>query len=146
MRTSCVLTALVAALSLTACGQERAASSADGSGIPKDRLLAAADAAAERSGGEAKRVEAVETTRGTAADLTGHSNLQQEEKVWVVQVSGDEYLCGACSVPYGASAPTGKYLTLVLRASDYENTDFGMSPNATRLAAFGPVAVLRDKA
>lgn len=144
MRLSLPLAALAVAVSLTACGSGSAALSSGGSDAQKGRLLAAADAAAKNNGGKARHVEAVETTRGTAADLTGHSNLSQDEKVWVVQVSGDDYSCGGCSHPAGASSPSGKYLTLVLRAADYEGTDFGISPKPTDLAAFGHIQVLRN--
>jgi hypothetical protein len=144
MRLFLPLAALAVAVSLTACGSGSAALSSGGSDAQKGRLLAAADAAAKNNGGKARHVEAVETTRGTAADLTGHSNLSQDEKVWVVQVSGDDYSCGGCSRPAGASSPSGKYLTLVLRAADYEGTDFGISPKPTDLAAFGHIQVLRD--
>lgn len=137
------LVTVALALSLSACGSQSASVAADGDPSAKARLLAAADAAANRNGGKAKRVEAVETTRGKAADLTGHSNQNQNESVWVVQVSGDHYLCDLCSVPYGAKAPQGDYITIVLRSSDFENTDSGLGSQATDLAALGEVKVLR---
>ena len=129
---------LVVAASFSACGSH-AGSVRDAT---TERLLAVADQAAKRDGGEAKRVEAVRTTRGTAADLTGHSNQNQGEDVWVVQVSGDHFRCDLCSHPYGATAPTGDYITIVLRASDFEGTDGGLGPK-TDLSAFGEVRVLR---
>lgn len=116
------LAAVAVLLSLSACGSQSATLAAHRSDSTNGRLLAAADAAAKSNGGEARRVEAVETTRGKAADLTGHSNLDQSEVVWVVQVSGDHYVCGACSMPAGATAPKGDYITMVLRASDFEST------------------------
>lgn len=138
------LAALVVVLALAACGTEAAGqrSSADSR---ERRLLAAADAAGKNNGGEAKRVEVVRTIRGGASDLTGHSNQAQDEAVWVVQVSGDDYSCGSCPRPAGAPAPTGRFLTLVLRASDYKSTDFGMLPNRTDLARLGQVELLRDE-
>jgi hypothetical protein len=139
------LAALAVVLSLSACGSQSASLAANGNDSTKARLLAVAEAAAKGNGGEAMRVEAVETTRGTAADLTGHSNLDQSEDIWVVQVSGDHYICGACSMPRGATAPTGDYITVVLRASDFESTDGGLGPHATDLAALGDVQVLRGE-
>ena len=130
-------------LAVAACGTSSAGSGL-GSDVPKDKLLAAADRAATNNGGEAKYVEAVKTTRGTAADLTGHSNLDQGEPIWVVQVSGDDYTCNVCHHPSGASAPRGKYITIVLRASDFESTDGGLGPSATDLTKLGDVQVLRD--
>jgi hypothetical protein len=132
-------------LALSACGSASSSLSAGTGDSTKDRLLTAADAAAKSNSGEAKHVEAVETTRGKAADLTGRSNLDQSEVVWVVQVSGDHYICGACSMPAGASAPQGDYLTMVLRASDFQSTDGGIGPHATDLSALGDVQVLRDR-
>jgi hypothetical protein len=138
------LAGLVGLLSLAACGQ-LPGSTGEGQDPVRARLLAAADTAATSNGGKAKLVEAVETTRGTAADLTGHSNADQAEKVWVVQVSGDDYSCSQCSHPARGSAPGGKYITLVLRASDYVGTDSGIGPGATDLAQLGHVEVLRDQ-
>jgi hypothetical protein len=138
------LAAVAVVLTLSACGSASAALSAGVGDSTKDRLLTAADAAAKGNSGEAKHVEAVKTTRGKAADLTGHSNLDQSEAVWVVQVSGDRYICGACSMPSGASAPQGYYITMVLRASDFVSTDGGLGPRATDLSALGDVQVLRD--
>ena len=135
---------LLAALTLTSCGSGSAPSLGDEKVPDRNRLLAAADAAAHSDGGKARKVEAVETTRGKAADLTGHSNLDQSEVVWVVQVSGDHYGCGACRIPAGASPPQGDYITMVLRASDFESTDGGLGPRATDLSALGDVQVLRD--
>jgi hypothetical protein len=130
-------------LAVAACGTA-SGGSLSRSDVPKDKLLAVADRAAEANGGKARYVEAVATTRGTAADLTGHSNQNQDEQVWVVQVSGDNYACNVCSRPFGATAPSGKYLTIVLRASDFQSTDSGIGPGATDLSKLGEVEVLRD--
>jgi hypothetical protein len=139
------LAGLVVLLALTACGTQSAGSLADDADPVHTRLLAAADAAAERNGGKAVHVEAVKTTRGTAADLTGHSNLPQDEQLWVVQVSGDDYTCGLCSGPRGSVAPKGRYLTLVMRVSDYDGTDFAIGPMGADLTELGDVEVLRDE-
>jgi hypothetical protein len=139
------LAGLVVLLALAGCGTRSAVSPAGDRNPAEQRLLAAADAAADRNGGKANHVEAVMTTRGTAADLTGHSSLSQDEELWVVQVSGDDYTCLLCSGPRGSVAPKGRYLTLVLRVSDYEGTDFAIAPKATDLAALGRVDVLRDR-
>jgi hypothetical protein len=138
------LTALAVAVCLSGCGSQPASLATGVSDSTKHRLLAAADSAAKSNGGKAKRVEAVETSRGKASDLTGNSNLDQSEKLWVVQVSGDHYVCGLCSHPSGVKSPQGDYITLTLRASDFAGTDFGLSPRATDLAALGEVHVLRS--
>lgn len=141
------LTAIVAlclTLACAACGSSGSTRLTVASS-DKSALLAAADRAAKFDGGHAKRVEAVQTTRGRAADLTGHGSTNQNEPVWVVQVSGDQYTCGACSVPDGAVAPTGHYITLVVKASDLTSTDSGLAESATDLAGLGDVQVLRQE-
>lgn len=128
---------LALSLTLVACGSETGtpatAASDDGH---VERLLAMADEAAERNGGEPLRVEAVETTRRAAEGLSGSSTNQPDVAVWVVQVSGSDYSCDACSVPLGAEAPRGRYLTLVPTVDTYKGTLFGISPT---------VEVLRDQ-
>jgi|GEM_PF-1880302 len=138
------LGALAPLLLLSACGSSSQTSQGKQADAAKARLLAAADTAAEGEGGHAKRVEAVETTWGNAADLTGHTDANQGEGVWVVQISGGHYVCQACPGPPGASAPTGDYLTMVLRATDFQTTDGGIGPSATNVAALGDVQVLRN--
>jgi hypothetical protein len=137
---------LALSLALVACGNETATSATSDSGDRHvDRLLALADEAAERHGGEALYVEAVETTRRTAEGLSGSTSNQPDVAVWVVQVSGSEYACEACSKPQGAEAPEGRYLTLVPTADTYEGTSFGISPEPKDLASLGEVEVLRDE-
>lgn len=135
---------LVLILAVPACGSETATTAGRDDGHV-ERLLAMADEAAERNGGEALRVEAVETTRRAAEGLSGSSTNQPDVAVWVVQVSGSDYSCAACSVPFGAEAPRGRYLTLVPTADTYEGTSFGISPEPKDLASLGEVEVLRDR-
>ena len=125
------------------CGTGTGSGGIDGS--DREKLLAAAEAAADANGGEARRVEAVKTTRGAAADLTGHSNQDQDEEVWVVQVSGDNYVCDICRRPPGMASPEGRFIKIVLRASDFEGTDGGLGPTATDLTRLGYVEILRDE-
>lgn len=135
------LPVLLAASTLSACGT---ASSLSAPADPaRDKLLAAADTAAKANGGTARHVEVVETTRARAADLDGHSNRDQNEAIWVVQVSGDEYVCNFCHGPRGAKPPTGRYIHLLLRASDFAVTDSGLGSGADDLSPLGDVQVLR---
>jgi len=55
------------------------------------------------------------------------------------------FVCGLCSVPPGAHAPTGTYLSLVIKAKTFEGTDSGISPKPPPLLAahFGPVTYLK---
>lgn len=135
---------LVLGLALVACGSAAATPAGSDDGHV-ERLLALADEAAERNGGEALRVEVVETTRRAAEGLSDSSSNQPDVAVWVVQVSGSEYLCDGCSRPYGAEAPRGRYLTLVPTVDAYEGTSFGISPQPKDLASLGPVEVLRGE-
>ena len=61
-----------------------------------------------------------------------------------MQGGGGHYVGGAGSGPRGAAAAKGDYVTMVLRAADFERTDGGLGPRATDLAALGDVQVLRD--
>ena len=112
---------------------------------PESRpILAAADRAAKGNGGVARRVEAVKTTRGGADEYTGYPGQNRDEVVWVVQISGSHYLCRVCSTPRNnLRAPRGDYITLVLRASDWEGTDAGMAAQPSDLRKLGKVQVLR---
>jgi hypothetical protein len=130
---------------LAGCGQQTSALSSAGD-AHEERLLAAADAAAERNEGEALRVEAVRTTRRAAEGLTGSTSNQPDVPVWVTQVSGTSYACGPCSRPLGAEQPTGRFLMVVVTADAYEGTSFGISPNGYDLTSLGTVEVLRDDA
>jgi hypothetical protein len=137
---------MMAAMALLGgCGQPTSGQNSADDGH-KERLLAAADAAAERNEGEALRVEAVRTTRRAAEGLTGSTSNQPDVPVWVTQVSGTAYSCGACSRPQGAAAPAGRFLMLVVTAGGYEGTSFGISPDGYDLGSLGTVEVLREDA
>lgn len=135
---------LLLAIALAACG-DGASTMTESEDPHVERLLALADQAAEQNGGKALRVEVVETTRRAAEGLSGSSTNQPDVPVWVIQVSGSDYSCAACSKPYGAEAPSGRYLTLVPTVDTHEGTSFGISPGPKDLASLGPVEVLRDQ-
>lgn len=137
---------LVLGLALAGCGSEAGASATPGSTDEHVvHLLGVADEAAQRNGGKALHVEAVKTTRRAAERLSGSSSSQPDVAVWVVQVTGSEYVCDGCSRPQGAAAPRGHYLTLVLTVDAYEGTSFGISSQPRNLASLGEVEVLRDE-
>jgi hypothetical protein len=138
---------LLVALLLSACGTKAASnvtSNATSNDGHRERLLAMADEAAHGNGGEAKVVVVVRTTRREAERLSGLSSNQPNVPVWVVEVSGSDYTCGACSPPAGASEPTGRYLTLVPTTDTYKPTSFGIHPKHQDLASLGTVEVLRE--
>jgi hypothetical protein len=109
----------------------------------RHRLLAAADHAAAASNGNAGRVEAVESTRSKANELLSGATGMSDEDVWVVQVEG-VFVCTVCHHPPGAAAPTGHFITMVLRQSDFESTDSGIGPQKSDLSKLGDVTVLRS--
>jgi hypothetical protein len=65
--------------------------------------------------------------------------------VYLVTIKGN-FVCNVCSVPSGAHAPTGTYLSLVITAGNSrEESDFGLShhPPPVSPASLGPVTYLR---
>lgn len=64
--------------------------------------------------------------------------------VYLVTIKG-YFVCNQCSVPPGAHAPTGSYLSLVVNARTFEGTDFGLSDKAPPVApaSLGPVTHLK---
>ena len=139
------LPGLLVLLLLAACGQSGAGGSvAIGGPDPsvQRRLLQAADRAAGANNGRAERVEAVASTRSKANMLLSGATGMSDEDVWVVQVQGT-FVCDVCSRPRGAAAPTGHFITMVLRQSDFETTDSGIGPNKSDLSKLGAVTVLR---
>jgi hypothetical protein len=137
--------AMVLIATMTASCGWHALPGAHGDSAIHRQLLAAADAAVARTDGEAKVVEAVQTTRGKMRGLAGYSDEHPDEVVWVLQVSGDEYVCGGCSAPFNAALPKGRYITEVLRASDLSVTEFGLGPTGAALSRLGKVERLRDR-
>jgi hypothetical protein len=141
--TRAVLALLAGMLTLSSCS-DNTSPTADGSKSMKHRLLVAADAAVIRTDGKARLVEAVKTTRGKMRGMAGYSDESPDEAVWVIQVSGDDYICGGCSAPSNASLPKGRYITEVLRIPDLSVTEFGLGPTGAALRRLGKVERLRD--
>ena len=141
--TPAVLALLVSLLALSSCSDHTSAT-AGGSKAMKHRLLLTADAAVMRTDGKAKLVEAVRTTRGKMRGMAGYSDQHPDEAVWVIQVSGDDYICGGCSAPRNAALPKGRYITEVLTLPDLSVTEFGLGPTGAALRRLGKVERLRD--
>jgi hypothetical protein len=68
------------------------------------------------------------TTRGTANEVDSGALIDTNQLVYYVLVHGD-FVCYLCSVPYGASAPRGHVISLVIDASSLDGTDFGLRSN-----------------
>jgi hypothetical protein len=69
----------------------------------------------------------------------------QRTVVYLMTMKG-RFVADDVSVPAGAHAPAGRYLSIVLNAKTFESLDFGLSASAPSVAPgrFGPVTYLRD--
>jgi hypothetical protein len=109
------------------------------------RLWALAVSAATSEGGTAKVAEAVGSTHAHAVAVTMSDGVEGDQPVWVVQVEGvGEFVCGACSVPPGASAPHGRFQLLIVDASTFRTLDFGLADTSADLTKLGPVTELHS--
>ena len=89
---------------------------------------------------------AVDTTHAKAltSATPGDTTPGGKAVVYLVTIKG-HFVCGLCSVPPGAQAPTGTYMSLVINAKTFEATDSGISPKPPPVlpAHFGPVTYLK---
>jgi cytoskeletal protein RodZ len=107
------------------------------------RLWALAVSAATSDGSTVKAAEAVGSTHARAVAVTMSDGVEGDQAVWVVQVEGvTEFVCDACSVPQGASAPHGRFQVLVVDASTFRTLDFGLDLTKIDLTQLGPVVDL----
>jgi hypothetical protein len=111
------------------------------------RLTAIADRAVTVNGGHPVAwATAVVTTHAKAltSATPGDTTPGGKAVVYLVTIKG-HFVCGLCSVPPGADAPTGTYLSLVINAKTFEGTDSGISskPPPVPAAHFGPVTYLK---
>jgi hypothetical protein len=82
---------------------------------------------------------AVATTQAKAAPGT---TLGREATVYLVTIKG-HFVCDLCSVPPGAHAPTGTYVSLVIIAKTFRGTAFGIGRTVlVSPARLGPVTYL----
>lgn len=140
---------LLVSLSIAGCGDRVTSSSEPVSGLEpalRERLLAAADEEAARSEGTARRVEAVRTTAEAASEVFGalYSTPDAGRAVWLVQISGDDFACGACPRPEGAPPQRGAFATVFVPDTGSPRP-FTIGPNDYDLARLGQVEVLRDE-
>jgi hypothetical protein len=90
---------------------------------------------------------AVVTTRAKAlTSATPGDLVPNDEKtiVYLVTVKG-HFVARAASVPPGAHAPTGTYMSMVINAKTFTGLDFGLGPKPPPVApaSFGPVTYLK---
>jgi hypothetical protein len=121
-----------------------------GSPVPSPavpRLAAIADRAARANGDPApSQVTAVLTTRAKALTSATPGDFIPGSggvPVFLVTLRG-HFTAADVSRPPGSVAPTGRYLSLVVDAATFQVTDFGISPEPTRVspASLGPVTYL----
>ena len=161
MRRACWLIRLVPVLAAAACGsasgtaltvsQHRPATPVPGEPVPESaihRLTAIADRAVRvNSGRGVAWASAVVTTQAKAlTSATPGDFVPGGEKtvVYLVTIKG-HFVAGAASVPSGAHAPTGTYISLVINARTFRGTDFGLGSKPPPVApgSLGPVTYLK---
>ena len=125
---------------------------APGRPVPRSalrHLTAIADRVVRVNGGRAPAwVSVVVTTRGkalTSATPGDTVSVGQQTVVYLITMKG-HFVADDVSVPLGAHAPTGRYLSIVINARTLESLDFGLSPKKPPVAPgrFGRVTYLKD--
>jgi hypothetical protein len=112
------------------------------------RLTAIARRAASENGDSTPSwVTAVLTTHAKALTSATPGDFEPSGgnvKVFLVTMRG-KFTDDAATGPPGAAAPTGRYLSIVVNASTFQVTDFGLSRNPPPVspASLGPVTYLR---
>jgi hypothetical protein len=92
-------------------------------------------------------ITAVVTTHGKALESATPGDTEPTGNgatVYLVTMKG-KFTDDLAPTPYGASAPTGRYLSVVISAKTFAVTDFGLSdrPPPVSPASLGPVRYLR---
>ena len=141
--------AMAPALAAAGCGAAQAPAVARAR-VPASvlgRLTAMAHRAATINGDPAPAwITAVLTTRAkalTSATPGDHVPGSAHVKVYLITMRG-HFTAGEASVPPGAKAPAGRYLSLVIDAKTFQGLDFGIGPKPPPVspASLGPVTYL----
>ncbi len=136
-----------AVLAAAGCGRAPAAARAPVPASAIGRLTAIAHRAASSNGDPAPAwITAVMTTRAkalTSATPGDYVPGSAHVKVFLITMRG-HFTAGEASVPPGAKAPTGRYLSLVIDARTFQGLDFGIGPKPPPVppASLGPVTYL----
>ena len=135
------------------CGGETASPAthgeSDSSDVPgpalEHRLWRVAERAAAGMGGRIESAQAVKSQHAAAVRLTSDAIVSGNNDVWAIQVEGvDEFVCLSCSFPAGAQPPSGRFITLVIDAETFKETDFGLDPDSVDLGELGTVIELHN--
>jgi hypothetical protein len=110
------------------------------SAAPGPRILRALERVAVGSAGKDSpptRMMAVRARNHAQAERYMMGDIVQGgHPVFVVEMRG-HFTCNGCSVPAGASAPTGTVMTVILDARSLRETDFGLSRHWKNLNVLG---------
>jgi len=138
---------LASMLTLAGCA---AATAADARPVPKSAVSRLTEIAkhAARANGDRHLLwaTAVLTTHEQALrSATPGDTVSNRRHVaaYLVTIRG-RFVCKTCSVPPGANAPKGRYISIVVDAKTFKDMDFGLSQKASKLSpsSLGPVTHL----
>jgi hypothetical protein len=111
--------------------------------VIEHRLWQVAERAAEGMNGQIESAQAVRSQRAAAVRLTSGSTVPGNRDVWAIQIEGvHEFVCRKCSRPPGARPPSGRFITLVVDAKTFEETDGGLAADSVDLGELGTVIEL----
>jgi hypothetical protein len=139
--------AAAAVLAGAGCGRIHAAGGTPVPGSALARLTQIAQRAATINGDPHPAwITAVETTHAkalTSATPGDYDPGTGRITVFLITMRG-HFIAREASVPAGAKAPTGRYLSLVIDAKTFRGLDFGLSPKPPPVspASLGPVTYL----
>lgn len=118
---------------------------ADGNGNAIARLRLLAEDAARQNEGSVLSAQAAMSSRARAVEVTSGARVGGEHEVWVIQVEGAEsFTFVGCRRPPGAPSPRGRFLTLVVDARSFVQSDFGISDVKAELSRLGAVITIID--
>ena len=147
MLTALAGAAMASVLAAAGCGRAPAAAGTPVPAAAIGRLTAIAHRAASINGDPAPVwVTVGMTTRAkalTAATPGDYIPGSAHVRVFLIIMRG-HFTAGEVSVPPGAKAPAGRYLSLVIDARTFQGLDFGLgaTPPPVPLASLGPVTYL----
>jgi hypothetical protein len=107
------------------------------------RLWRVAERAAEGMNGRVEDAQAVKSQHAAAVRVTSGAIVSGNSDVWAIQIEGvHAFVCRTCSFPAGARPPSGRFITLVVDAESFKETDFGLAPDGVDLGKLGTVIEL----
>jgi len=107
-------------------------------------LRDAAQHASAGLGGRVRHVEAVYSQHHNDAvyRLMGDGTIGPDRPVWIIQIEGENFQCGSCSHPLGATIPPGNNDIVVVDATTFQPLDLSFGTGHKDLTQFGRVVDL----